>query len=262
MIDREGALEPLVLQVGVELRHLLGQHHALVDHAPARQRRQIQPVDLGGNRSLLDPAADDIQLALESVLVHPLYVGDQNLFDLGARRVGFFAQNLDVHRHVAPTVNIVSHPQDFGFHNRPTDFLRGEIVARQEDLAHGDPQPFMRFMPGTADLILEEFDRNLHVNARAVAGLAVGIDRAPVPDRLQRIDPRLDHFARPLAIDVDDKTDATGRMLGFLVIETGFAHRLTALQLIAFPIGKIMGHGSSPSTKRDRASYSARVFLG
>ena len=38
------------------------------------------------------------------------------------------------------------------------------------------------------DLALEEVLRDLDVDAGAVAGLAVGVDRAAVPDRLQRLD--------------------------------------------------------------------------
>ncbi len=42
VIDRKGALEPLVLQIGIKLGHLLGQHHAFVDDRPARQLTQIK----------------------------------------------------------------------------------------------------------------------------------------------------------------------------------------------------------------------------
>ena len=67
--------------------------------------------------------------------------------------------------------------------------LRAEIVARQEDLADGDQLVPIRLMPGAADLVVEEGDGDLHVNARAIAGLAIGIDRAAMPDRFQRGNP-------------------------------------------------------------------------
>jgi len=41
MIDGEIAHEPRVQQIGIEHRHLLGQHHALVDDAAAAQAGQI-----------------------------------------------------------------------------------------------------------------------------------------------------------------------------------------------------------------------------
>jgi hypothetical protein len=56
---------------------------------------------------------------------------------------------------------------------------------------------------GAHDLVVEERRRDLHVDARAVAGLAIGIDRAPVPDGLQRVDPVFHHLARRLAVDRD-----------------------------------------------------------
>ena len=48
------------------------------------------------------------------------------------------------------------------------------------------------------------------MDARAVAGLAVGIDRAAMPYRLQRIDARHDHVAPSLAVERHDQADAAG----------------------------------------------------
>ncbi len=112
----------------------------------------------------------------------------------------------------------------------------------------------MRLVPGAPDLVLEELHRDLHVDARAVAGLAVGIDRAPVPHRLERRDPGLDHPARPLARDIDDQPDAAGGVLALLVVERRLRHLRAALDLGAFPVGEIMGHASSPSTNGECAS--------
>ena len=80
------------------------------------------------------------------------------------------------------------HPQDFGLDDRPAAFLRAEVRARQEDLAHGDQLCAIRLMPRAPHLVVEELDRDLHMDPRPVAGLAIRIDRAPVPDRLQRVD--------------------------------------------------------------------------
>jgi hypothetical protein len=54
---------------------------------------QVQPLDLRRRRRLLDPAADDVQLALELLLVDVLLAADQDLLDLGPRRVGLVAQH-------------------------------------------------------------------------------------------------------------------------------------------------------------------------
>src|SRR3546814_2343380 len=49
--DRDAALEPLVEQVGVEDRQRLGQEQALVDDRPARQRADVEALNLGLYRS-------------------------------------------------------------------------------------------------------------------------------------------------------------------------------------------------------------------
>ncbi len=51
------------------------------------------------------------------------------------------------------------------------------------------------------------------MDARPVAGLAVGIDGAAVPDRLQRGDAGLDHVAPRLAVEGGDQADAAGIVL-------------------------------------------------
>jgi hypothetical protein len=167
-------------------------------------------------RRLLDPAPDDVELALEGFLVHALGVRDQDLLDLRPGRVGLLAQHLDVHRHVPPAVDVVAHPQDFRLHDGPPGLLRAEVGARQEHLTHGDHLPVPRLVPGALDLVAEERGRDLDMNARAIARLAVGIDGAPVPDGLQRVDPVLHDPARPRPVDGHDKANAAGRMLVLL----------------------------------------------
>ena len=74
----------------------------------------------------------------------------------------------------------------------------------------------MRLMPGAPDLIVKERHRNLHMDTRAVAGLAVRIHRPAMPDRLERGDPGLDDLAARLAIHRHHKTHpARGMLLGF-----------------------------------------------
>jgi hypothetical protein len=70
----------------------------MIDRQDSEQRYKL--LDPGSGGGLLDPAADDVKLALEGLLVHALGVGDDDLLDLGPGRVGLFAQHVDIHRHV------------------------------------------------------------------------------------------------------------------------------------------------------------------
>src|SRR3546814_11034930 len=63
-------------------------------------------------------------------------------------------------------------------------------------------------MPRRRDRIVEEAFGQIDMNPRPVAGLAVGIARAAVPDRAQRLDCRLDDAARWLAVGRRDQPDA------------------------------------------------------
>ena len=260
VIDRKGAFEPLVQQVGIKLGHLLGQHHPLVDDRPAAQAGQVQLANALRRRRLLDPAADDIQFALKGFLVHALGIRNQNLLDLGPRRIGLFAQAVDIHRNVAPAIDVMAHAQYFGFHDGPAGLLRAEIGARQKHLAHRDQFVLARLVAGAFDLVIEKRHRDLHVNARTVPGLAIGIHRAAVPDRLQRLDAGLDHLAAFLPADRHHQADAARGMLGLLGVQAVFCHPLALGRFGTGPVFVIDGHGISPSrTNGLDFSYSARL---
>src|SRR5690606_8266493 len=99
-------------------------------------------------------------------------VRDHDLLDLGPRRVGLLADHLDVHRHLAPAENRVAVAENFALDDDAAALLRREIGARQEHHPDGEA-----FRPGrmtrAADMFAEEILRDLHMDAGAVAGLAV-----------------------------------------------------------------------------------------
>ena len=204
--DRDPALEPLVQQVRVEEAEALRQEQPLVDDRPARQRTDVEALDLRRDHRLLDPPADEVQILLE--LFGGLLVGqrpgDHDLLDLGPRRLRLLADHRDVDRHLPPAIDGIAGLDHFGFDDRAARLLRGQVGARQED--HADRQPVRQHLvPGRLDRLVEEIE----VDAGPVARLAVGIDRTPVPHRLQRLDRRSDHAARGVAVRRRDQPDAT-----------------------------------------------------
>ena len=99
--------------------------------------------------------------------------------------------------------------QDLGFHDGPRGFLHGKIGARQEDLADADID-IRALVAGALHLLGEEVLRHLDADARAVAGLAVGIHRAAVPDILQRLDAHLDNLAARAPVERGDEANPAG----------------------------------------------------
>ena len=109
--------------------------------------------------------------------------------------------------------------QDLALDDDAAALLRAEVGARQEDHADGKlAGPGER--AGAVDVLTEEVLRDLDVDAGAVAGLAVGIDRAAVPDRLQRRDPGRHHLAARPAVERSDQPDTAGVVLVGRIIET------------------------------------------
>ena len=96
---------------------------------------------------------------------------------------------------MAPAIDVIPHPQNFGFNDRPACLLRGKVGARQENLTHSDHLVHTRLVAGAANLVIEERHRDLDVDARTIPCLAIRIHSTTVPDCFQRLDAVLDHFA-------------------------------------------------------------------
>ncbi len=213
VIDGEGRGESVVQQVGIEHRDLLGQEHALVDHRAAGQRADVEIADMLGQHLGLDAPADDIEVGLEAALVEALGVGHHDLLDLGAGGVGLLADHRDVHRHLAPAIDGVAEGQDLAFHDRAAALLGGQIRLGQE--AHADGQaPGHRFAALAADMVAEEILRDFDMDAGAVAGFPIRVDRAAVIDDLQGLDAGHNHLAAGLAVQRRDQADAAGIVRG------------------------------------------------
>ena len=203
---------------------MFGEEHALVDDGAAGQRADVEFRDLGGDGGFLDAAADDVEVSLEHVRRAAWGVAHHDLFDFGACLVGFFADHADVYRDLAPAVDLVAEAEDFGLRDLPAAFLGGEVGFRQEHLADRDlavlgafAAAFYRFG--------EEVLRDLDVDAGAVAGLAVGVHGAAVPEGAERVYAGLHDGAAGFAVQGCDQADAAG--IVFLggrvgVFETGY----------------------------------------
>ncbi len=96
----------------------------------------------------------------------------------------------------------------------PAALLRGQVGLGQEHLADGDALG-RAGVAAALDVLGEEVLRDLDMDAGAVAGLAVGVHRAAVPHRLQRVDAGLHDVAPGAAIQRGDQAHAA---VGVLVL--------------------------------------------
>ncbi len=217
VIDREGRDEPLIPQVEIEIVDVGREEHALVDEGLVVQRADIEGRDARLTRAPLDAAAADVELALHVFRAAATGIAEHDLLDGGACVLGLLADDRDIHRRLAPAIDIESRTQHFPLDNRAARFLRREIRARKEDLADADTV-VCRVVAGAADMLAEEILRHVETNACAVAGLAVSIHRAPVPDVLERCDAHRHDLALRLAVERDDEADAAGVLLVFRIV--------------------------------------------
>ena len=96
-------------QLEVELLDLRGQHQALVDDGAAGEGRNVEislPSMSDVGHLVFSAAADEIEQALEGVLIHALGTADEELLDIGLRSAGFAADGVTVDGRVAPAQNL------------------------------------------------------------------------------------------------------------------------------------------------------------
>ena len=218
MIDCDRGNETLVTQIGIEGVDLLGEEHAFVDKALGRERRDVQLSDILRERTLFDAAAANIEIAIDDLARTALRIVKQHLLDLRTRRVRLFADLVDVDRHLAPTIEGKSGADDFALDDNARTLLRAEIETRQKDLADEDWAVF-RCVTCAVDGFAQKVLRRFNENACAVAGLAVSIDGAAMPDRLQCGDGQRNNFAARLAVNGDDEAYAARVALGVGAVE-------------------------------------------
>ena len=92
------------------------------------------------------------------------------------------------------------------------------------------------------------------MDAGAVAGLAVGVDRAAMPDRFQRVDAGLHDIAAGLAVERGDKADAAGIVLVFRTV--GVAERGGVGGPGGEEVGGGFSHGCAP--RRRAGAFAAK----
>ncbi len=212
VIDRERRDEALVAQVGEEIVELLGEKHPLVDQTPAGERADVEIGDVRVEHRFFDPAADQEQLAFERGVVRIAPVFDQHLLDLRPGGIRLLADHRGIHRHLAPAVDAVAEVEDRRLDEGAAGFLRRQVGLRQEHGAEAE-LALSRLEAGAPHVIAEEVLRNLHVDAGAVAGLAVGVHRPAVPEGLERLQAGFDHAAVRLGVERGDQADTTGVVL-------------------------------------------------
>ena len=200
-------------QVREEPADLVGDEHPLVDD---RARGERGDVEVRTGRQLAD-AADDVELALEGVLV-VLEAGarlDDELAHDRPRPVGRLADVLRVDGDVAPAEHALALDADVELEHR-LELVAPPLVGRQE--AHRDA---IAAAVGQLEVHLRAEERVGHLQEHpgAVAGAGVGPRGPAVLEVLDGAQPHVDDVVRRHVVEAGDERHATGIVLVARVVE-------------------------------------------
>ncbi len=145
-------------------------------------------------------------------------IADHDLLDFWAGEGSFFAKNGYIHWDLTPTIDGVAKTQDFVFHQGTGMFLGAKIGARQEHHAQGNAA--LRLMTRAADMLMEKFLVNFHMDAGTITCLTIGIHRTTVPNSFQGLNTHLHHPTGCLAFDIGHKANPTSIMFVGRIIKS------------------------------------------
>ncbi len=234
MVNRGARDKAIVFQIRVKGVDIFRQEHAFINDGLNGKRADVKARDGSRDHTFFDAAADDVKLTFKLITLAASAIPEHNLLNGGPCGLSFFADNINIDRHLSPTVNVKAFAQKFGLDNGSGFFLCTKIRAWQENHTDGDFR-VARLVARALHLCLEKLLSNIEPNTGTVACLAVRINGAPVPDIFKSLNRHFHNVATRCAINRGDETDATGIMLISRIIGTGFDQQIAVFLVCIFP---------------------------
>ena len=211
-----------IAQLGIEVGDLRRQQQAFVYDGAAREGRHVEEALLGQIRLgnfVFGALADQVQFALELVLIHSLAAADENLLDVGLAVARFAADGGAIDGRVAPAEHGEAFFGDDALQNA---FALQAVVAfhRKERHAHSVFPRGRERETAFGALAGEELVRDLNQHAGAVAGFRIAAASAAVGQVDQNLYALDNDVVRFLALDIGDEADTAGVAFLGRVIET------------------------------------------
>ncbi len=203
-----------IAQLGIKAGDLRREQQSFIYDGAGGQRGHVEEtlvVDIGGGDFRFGALADDVEFALQVVLVHAPAAAQENLLDVRLRIAGHAADGGAVDGGVAPAEHGEALFADDALDDALALQARGRL-DRQKRHAHA---VFPTGREGEAQaraFAHKKFVWNLNEHPGAVARFRVAAAGAAVRQVDQDLDPFFDNVVGLAAIDVAHETDAAGVM--------------------------------------------------
>ena len=239
------------LQIRIELRQILRQHHALVADAAGGQADHMQPGHVA--QPLFGATARQIQRVGEGFAGHACAFDIQHrhheqLFDRGHRRFREFAAHRSVGGHLAPAgdrkPDLAQRQRERVVHARD-----GVVVVRHEYDAGGIA--LAQRDAGFGSQCAQEHIRCFQQQTAAVAGQAVSGDAAAVRHPRERVQRLFDQRSAGGVVEMGNQPETAGIALVARIVEAGDAalvdfHRMNSGKMV--PVKNRAGRESGGDT--------------
>ena len=224
MKDDSAAGQIVALQIRVEDRQLVGQHHALVAN---RVRRQGDHVEVGkrGAQLLFGASAGEEQRKGEAIIVVIAARIDEDLLDARQGVAGQLSADAVVGGRHAPALDGGARALEFGFErvaaSRRVGFIMWQEYQAGREMRAECDAGFLRERAEEGFGFADE-------QAAAVAGQAVGGDAAAMGHARERGNRGVDECARRLIVKLRDHAETAGIAFVVRVVQSRWRAALAA----------------------------------
>ena len=216
MYHADRAFVVFILQIGVEQPQLFNKEHPLIDNGPAGQAAHI-----GFGAGLFKHPAGHIQAAVEfDAGGYARRFAHKPLPDAWHAAAGRVAQNIRAGGNFTPAQEgqALLLADDF---KQLFGLVAAQFFLREEKHADSVAAFFTQGDPGGSGRFGKEFVPDLHQDANAVAGFALGIFAGAVLQMFNNLEGVIDGAVRFAALDIHHRANAAVVMLKTRVVQTG-----------------------------------------
>ena len=172
-------------------------------------------LDPGFGGPLLDLVAGKEEPALVFLIRHAPGAADEHLLDSRHRALRFLAQDPEIDGHFAPAEQEEVPFRDDLLRDRLGARLGVGVIVRQKDEADPEVALLEELVAEPLHLRHQDLVGDLRHDARAVAGLRIGIHGAAMGQMAERLDAVSQHLVGAFSMDGSDEPDPAGVVFEF-----------------------------------------------
>ena len=219
VVDAKRGFVVAIAKIDVEFLERRRDEQSFVYDRPRGEGGDVDVLDAVVRGVLFDFVAREKKSALVIVVAQAPGPANERLLHPRHRELGLVAEHAEMNRYRPPAKQKQSALRQHLLGDRLGAGLRIGVVVRQKDEADSKVAVVVEVMAELGHLGSEYLVRDLRQDARAVAGLCVGVERTAVREVAERLQSVTQDLVRALPADVRDEPSAARVVIVHGIVE-------------------------------------------